>query len=104
MALKPDDPLLKPFGEWLAQRLDNVDKQLLQAMSDTVGLGKWTVFEQPMKKHAPEFTRLSEGAFRLSRREQYEIAGNELCRLVKSGELSFPGVDFEKGIAKQPSH
>lgn len=104
MALKPDDPLLKPFGEWLAQRLEKVDKQLLQAMSDTVGLGKWTVFEQAMKKHGAEFTRFSEGAFRLSRREQYEVAGNELCRLVRIGELAFPGVDFEKGIAKSPSN
>lgn len=100
MAAKYTEAQIKLFGEWLAGRLDEVDQRLLQAMSDTVGLSNWTTFEQPMKKHCSRCARDNEGRFGLKNAKQYAAVGEVLCDLVKKGEITFPGVNFTKGIEK----
>ena len=97
-AIKPGDARLKPFAEWLATRLTNVDKALLQTMADTVGFKSWTVFEQPIVKHIGEYSREHEGIYLLKRREQYQIAAEDIIQLVMSGEVTFPDVDFTSAI------
>lgn len=97
-AIKPGDARVKPFAEWLAKRLTSVDKTLLQNMADTVGFKSWTVFEQPIVKHIGEYSRETEGVYLLKRREQYQVAAEDIIQLVMSGVLTFPGVDFTSAI------
>jgi len=103
-AIKPGDARIKPFAEWLAKRLAVVDKTLLQNMVDVCGLKTWTVFEQPISKYIGEYSRETEGVFLLKRREQYQVAAEDMIKLVVSGELNFPGVDFKSAIQAHFQH
>lgn len=97
-AIKPGDARIKPFAEWLAKRLEKVDKTLLQNMVDVCGFKTWTVFDQPIIKYIGEYSRETEGVFLLKRREQYQVAAEDIIQLVMRGELTFPGVDFTSAI------
>lgn len=97
-AIKPGDSRIPPFAEWLAARLTKVDLTLLQNMADTVGFKSWTVFEQPITKYIGEYSREMEGILLLKRREQYQVAAEDIIKLVMGGHLTFPGVDLTSAI------